>query len=72
MSEALLRDIADYCRSAGIAESTFGRLKFLLDQVRPRRGFTGAEYDLVIASQPYRARAPMEFQGVGVRGRARA
>src|SRR4051794_10467103 len=26
MSEALLRDIADYCRSAGIAESTFGRL----------------------------------------------
>src|SRR5947207_6134087 len=36
--------------------------KFLLDQVRPRRGFTGAEYDLVIASQPYRARAPMEFK----------
>jgi hypothetical protein len=26
MSEALLRDIADYCRSIGIAESTFGRL----------------------------------------------
>src|SRR5438876_5700111 len=26
MSEALLRDIADYCRNAGIAESTFGRL----------------------------------------------
>src|SRR5271163_4958113 len=26
MSEALLRDIADYCRGAGIAESTFGRL----------------------------------------------
>src|SRR4029077_15019454 len=26
MSEALLRDIARYCRSAGIAESTFGRL----------------------------------------------
>src|SRR5438128_4804184 len=26
MSEALLRDITDYCRSAGIAESTFGRL----------------------------------------------
>src|SRR5262249_16647686 len=26
MSEALLRDIAEYCRSAGIAESTFGRL----------------------------------------------
>src|SRR5260370_34818683 len=26
MSEALLRDIAQFCRSAGIAESTFGRL----------------------------------------------
>jgi hypothetical protein len=36
--------------------------KFLLDQVRPRRGVTGAEYDLVIASQPYRARAPLEFK----------
>jgi hypothetical protein len=35
--------------------------KFLLDQVRPRRG-AGAEYDLVIASQPYRARAPIEFK----------
>ena len=36
--------------------------KFLLDQVRPRRGFTQAGYDLVIASQPYRARAPVEFK----------
>jgi SAM-dependent methyltransferase len=36
--------------------------KFLLDQVRPRRGFTDAQYDLVIASQPYRARAPVEFK----------
>jgi len=36
--------------------------KFLLDQVRPRRGFTNTEYDLVIASQPYRARAPVEFK----------
>jgi SAM-dependent methyltransferase len=36
--------------------------KFLLDQVRPRRGFTNAEYDLVIASQPYRARTPTEFK----------
>ena len=26
MTEALLRDIAEYCRNAGIAESTFGRL----------------------------------------------
>jgi hypothetical protein len=36
--------------------------KFLLDQVRPRRGFTEAQYDLVIASQPYRARASLEFK----------
>jgi len=36
--------------------------RFLLDQVRPRRGFTEANYDLVIASQPYRARAAVEFK----------
>jgi hypothetical protein len=36
--------------------------KFLLDQVRPRRGVTEAEYDLIIASQPYRARASLEFK----------
>jgi hypothetical protein len=36
--------------------------KFLLDQVRPRRGAAVADYDLVIASQPYRARAPVEFK----------
>ncbi|HEV2301412.1 MAG TPA: hypothetical protein VGR91_07570 [Stellaceae bacterium] len=36
--------------------------KFLLDQVRPRRGQCRADYDLVIASQPYRARAPLEFK----------
>jgi len=36
--------------------------KFLLDQVRPRRGAAIADYDLVIASQPYRARAPVEFK----------
>jgi SAM-dependent methyltransferase len=36
--------------------------RFLLDHVRPRRGFTEANYDLVIASQPYRARAPVEFK----------
>ena len=36
--------------------------KFLLDEVRPRRGSTYADYDLVIASQPYRARAPVEFK----------
>jgi len=36
--------------------------RFLLDQVRPRRGATKADYDLVIASQPYRARASVEFK----------
>jgi hypothetical protein len=30
--------------------------------VRPRRGLARADYDLVIASQPYRARAPLEFK----------
>jgi len=36
--------------------------KFLLDSLRPRRGATRADYDLIIASQPYRARAPVEFK----------
>ncbi|HZT50399.1 MAG TPA: hypothetical protein VFA22_00610, partial [Stellaceae bacterium] len=36
--------------------------KFLLDSLRPRRGATRADYDLVIASQPYRARATVEFK----------
>ncbi len=36
--------------------------KFLLDQLRPRRGAARADYDLIIASQPYRARAPVEFK----------
>ena len=36
--------------------------KFLLDPVLPRRGAARAEYDLVIASQPYRARASVEFK----------
>ena len=36
--------------------------KFLLDQVRPRRGLAHAGYDLVIAAQPYRARAPLDFK----------
>jgi SAM-dependent methyltransferase len=36
--------------------------KFLLDQVRPHRGAVRADYDLVIASQPYRARASTEFK----------
>lgn len=36
--------------------------KFLLDQVIPKPGGTQANYDLVIASQPYRARASLEFK----------
>jgi hypothetical protein len=36
--------------------------RFLLESVIPRRGGTDAGYDLVIASQPYRARAALEFK----------
>ena len=36
--------------------------KFLLDAVIPRRDKVHADYDLVIASQPYRARASAEFK----------
>ena len=36
--------------------------RFLLDSIVPRRGGTDANYDLVIASQPYRARASLEFK----------
>src|SRR5262249_33783155 len=36
--------------------------KFLLDQLRPRAGAPRADSDLVIASQPYRARASTEFK----------
>jgi hypothetical protein len=36
--------------------------RFLLDPIIPRRGGTDANYDLVIASQPYRARSPLEFK----------
>ena len=36
--------------------------RFLLDEVIPRQGRTRADYDLVIASQPYRARVPVEFK----------
>ena len=39
---------------------------FMLDQVRPHRGATRADYDLVIASQPYRARASTEFKAAKV------
>jgi hypothetical protein len=36
--------------------------RFLLDDVIPRQGRARADYDLVIASQPYRARVPAEFK----------
>ena len=36
--------------------------RFLLDDVIPRRGAQRADYDLVIASQPYRLRASTEFK----------
>jgi len=36
--------------------------RFILDSVLPRRGAIRADYDLVIASQPYRARASTEFK----------
>ena len=36
--------------------------RFLLDDVIPRQGRVRADYDLVIASQPYRARVPIEFK----------
>ena len=40
--------------------------RFLLDPIIPRPGGTVAQYDLVIASQPYRARAPLEFKATRV------
>ena len=36
--------------------------RFLLDDIIPRRGQGRADYDMVIASQPYRLRAPLEFK----------
>ena len=40
--------------------------RFLLDPIIPRRGGAAADYDLVIASQPYRARAPLDFKAAKV------
>jgi len=40
--------------------------RFLLDGLIPRRGAAHADYDLVIASQPYRARAPLDFKAAKV------
>ena len=40
--------------------------RFLLDDVIPKQGAVRADYDLVIASQPYRARVPVEFKAAKV------
>jgi hypothetical protein len=40
--------------------------RFLLDPIIPKPGGTVANYDLVIASQPYRARASLEFKATRV------
>ncbi|HMA89170.1 MAG TPA: hypothetical protein VKP89_10555 [Burkholderiales bacterium] len=42
--------------------------RFLLHDVVPRHGGARADYDLVIASQPYRARVPAEFKAAKVIG----
>ncbi|MDH4191403.1 MAG: hypothetical protein OEW21_14525 [Betaproteobacteria bacterium] len=42
--------------------------RFLLDDVIPKQGRTRADYDLVIASQPYRLRVPAEFKAARVIG----
>ena len=44
---------------------------FLLDQIIPKPGGTVADYDLVIASQPYRARCIARVQGQARAGAAR-
>lgn len=36
--------------------------KFVLDSILPRRGLARADFDFVMLSQPYRARAPLEFK----------
>lgn len=36
--------------------------RFILDSLIPRRGGAQADYDMVLASQPYRARAPLDFK----------
>ncbi len=36
--------------------------RFLLDDIIPKQGRTRADFDLVMASQPYRLRVPVEFK----------
>ncbi len=42
--------------------------RFMLDEAIPKQGKARANYDLVIASQPYRARVPVEFKAGKVIG----
>jgi hypothetical protein len=42
--------------------------RFVLDPIIPKPGGTFADYDLVIASQPYRARASLDFKAKRVIG----
>ena len=42
--------------------------RFMLDEAIPKQGKVRADYDLVIASQPYRARVPAEFKAAKVIG----
>jgi len=42
--------------------------RFMLDEVIPRQGKVRTAYDLVVASQPYRARVPIEFKASRVIG----
>jgi hypothetical protein len=42
--------------------------RFMLDEALPQQGKVRADYDLVIASQPYRARVPAEFKASKVIG----
>src|SRR5258706_1678898 len=42
--------------------------RFMLDEAIPKPGKVRADYDLVIASQPYRARVPVEFKASKVIG----
>ena len=42
--------------------------RFMLDEAIPKQGKVRADYDLVIASQPYRARVPVEFKATKVIG----
>src|SRR5207237_773213 len=46
----------------GAKEISFEDVRFLLDPIMPRPGRVMADYDLVLASQPYRARASVEFK----------